>query len=124
MEQTDLLDMTYMYELAASEPRYIYDVVGIFLDTVPKGIADLEELIKNDGAIHAIYKQAHFLKSSTSVIKIKDVYQDICEITELGRHNVDDRPTMIQKVEHALANLNAAIPLLEEERRKCEAKMK
>jgi len=123
MDQSDLLDMTYMYELAASEPQYIFDVVGIFLETVPRGISELEELIKGDGTIQAIYKQAHFLKSSTSIIKIRDVYQDICEITELARANKDDRDTMTLKIDHALKNINAALPLLVEERRKCEQQM-
>jgi len=118
MESNELLDMTYMYELAANEPKYIYDVVSIFLETVPKGVAELEQMIKKNEPLMVVYKQAHFLKSSTSIIKVRDVYPDICVITELAKNNINDREEMIARIDHVISNLNESIPLLLEEKNK------
>lgn len=116
----EVLDLSYVYELASNEPAYIYDILGIFLDTVPKGIYNLEQSINDNNDLFIVYKNAHFLKSSTTVIKIGDLHENICKIADLARNKVDDRGEMLELITYIKADLDKAVPILIEEKNKNE----
>lgn len=85
MAQTPLLDLSYLYELSDNDPKYIYDVIEIFLDNTPPGMVTLGELIHGSDDYDAIYKQAHFLKSSASIVKVRDMFEKLNQIERIAR---------------------------------------
>src|SRR5690606_15747090 len=70
MQEQPLIDFSVLEEISGNDPGYISDVIEIFLGTMPEGLEKLEHLIKETDDWEATYKQAHFLKSSVSVIKV------------------------------------------------------
>jgi len=64
---------------------YKYELLGIFLDTMDDGLVKLKKHIKESGDMDATFKQAHALKSSAGVIKVKDMHAQLARIEELGR---------------------------------------
>lgn len=73
--------MNYLVET----PKYIYDVLSIFMGTVPEGLANLKRLVDEGNNLQEASKQAHALKSSVSIVKITDMYDRLLEIETLGR---------------------------------------
>lgn len=128
MEQQNLVDLTFLKELSGDDPQYMYDVLEIFIGTVPEGLEKLDNLISNTEDWEAIYKQAHFLKSSTGIIKIGDIYSQLEKTESLARKNMqlqkDDAeynkikqqvPTFIRSIR---STFNQAYPFLISERDK------
>jgi len=89
MEQAPLLDLSYLYELSGNDPKYIYDVIEIFLDSTPDGVAKLGELIRDTEDFDAIYKQAHSLKSSVGIVKVRDMFEKLGKIEEIARGDMN-----------------------------------
>ena len=82
-----LIDFDFLYNLAANDTNYVYDVIKLYLDTMPSGIEKLEQLIRVDGGYEVIQKQAHFLKSSASVVKVRSMHDNLIEIEMLARQH-------------------------------------
>lgn len=85
----DLVDFSYIEELAGNKPDYMRQVLTIFMDNTYPGVDVLEKLINEKADYEPISKQAHFLKSSVSMIKIKDMYDTLKEIEILGKEKRD-----------------------------------
>ena len=67
------------------DPKFISDVLTIFLETMPEGLDKLNNLIQDESDWDAISKQAHFLKSSTSVVKVGDMFDKLYDIEKLTK---------------------------------------
>ncbi len=80
-----LIDFSYLNELSDGDSKYLYELLDIFLGTTPDGLVKLEELIAEGKDWDATYKQAHFLKSSVGIVKIRDMHAHLLRIEELGR---------------------------------------
>ena len=90
---------------------YMFEITGIFLDTMQSGLPKLQDLINSGDDFDKIHKQAHYLKSSAGIIKIADNYENLIKIDTLsqmksGREEILDLFNSIQ------ANFNAALPEL------------
>jgi HPt (histidine-containing phosphotransfer) domain-containing protein len=118
MEQK-VLDLTFLYDLSGDDPQYIYDVITLFLEVVPEGIDKLEKVINETDDYEAIHKQAHFLKSSASIIKIKDIYEHLARIVSLAREHTG-KMEISEKMARIRANFDEALPLIAEEQKKCK----
>lgn len=112
-----LIDFGFLEELSGGDPVYKYEVLGIFLSTAPDGIKNLEDLIYNTNDFEAIFKQAHALKSSFSIIKVRDMYDMMAKIEELGRAG-EDKQAITELCEKALNTFKEAQPVLVAERAK------
>ncbi len=66
-----LVDFSFIYDMSDNDSVYVNEVATLFLKTVSDGLAKLEDLINNSDDFEQIRRQAHFLKSSANVIKIK-----------------------------------------------------
>jgi PAS domain S-box-containing protein len=84
-----LVDLSFLYDISDDDSSYIYDVIEIFLTTMPEGLEKLAQLINNTEDYDAIYRQAHFLKSSVSVVKVRDMYEYLGQIEYLGKEKKD-----------------------------------
>ncbi|OSZ82330.1 hypothetical protein CAP35_03420 [Chitinophagaceae bacterium IBVUCB1] len=80
-----LIDFSYLNELSGGDSKYLYELLDIFLGTTPDGLVKLEQLITETDDWDATYKQAHFLKSSVGIVKIRDMHAQLMRIEDLGR---------------------------------------
>jgi len=117
--ETPLVDVDFLYNLAANDPIYVYEVIKLYLDTMPAGLEKLEQSIKKANDFEVIQKQSHFLKSSASVVKVRGMYDNLIEIEILARQRTG-REEMEQKLDDILANFKEALPLITAERDKCK----
>lgn len=85
MATDPLIDFAFLDELSGGDSKYKYEVLNIFLSTTPEGINNLERLVKEQSDFEALYKQAHALKSSVSIIKIRGMYDGLATVEALGR---------------------------------------
>lgn len=84
-EEQPLVDFSYVEDLSGGKPEYMKQVLTIFTDNTYPGVDELERLIKANADYDQISKQAHFLKSSVGIIKIKDMYDTFKAIEMLGK---------------------------------------
>lgn len=80
-----IVDFSFLYDISDNDPQYINEVIKLFLNTMPDGLNKLEVLINDTEDWDAIYKQAHFLKSSASVVRIKNMFDDLAQIEVLAK---------------------------------------
>lgn len=85
----NLVDLSFLDELSGGDPKYKYDVLEIFMSTVPDGLNNLKRLVEEGKDLQEASKQAHALKSSVSIVKITDMYDRLLEIETLGREERD-----------------------------------
>lgn len=87
------VDFSTLEELSGGDPKYKYELLEIFLNTVGEGLANLQQLAEEGIDYDAIYKQAHALKSSAGIIKIKDMYDALLQVETIGRDIAEARTT-------------------------------
>lgn len=112
-----LIDLKFLQELSGGDAKYIYELLDIFLGTTPEGLETLEQLIRDANDWDATYKQAHFLKSSVGIVKIRDMHQQLARIEELGRKQ-EGSEEILQLLDKILATFREAHPILIAERDK------
>jgi len=117
--ETPIVDVDFLYNLAANDPLYVYEVIKLYLDTMPQGLDKLEQSIRKQGDYDVIQKQAHFLKSSASVVKVKGMYDNLIEIEILARQRTG-KDEMVELLDRILANFKEALPVITAERDKCK----
>jgi len=84
----ELVDYSFLEELSENDPQYIYNILDIFLGSVPEGMDNLKAYVSaNDW--ENIYKQSHALKSSFSIIKVSDMYDWLAGIESLAMNRSD-----------------------------------
>ena len=109
MGQAPLLDLSYLYELSGNDPRYIHDVIEIFLDNTPEGMTKLDELVRGTDDFDAIYKQAHFLKSSVSIVKVRDMYEKLNQMESIARTD-KNKQEIINLLDDIQVTFSEALP--------------
>jgi HPt (histidine-containing phosphotransfer) domain-containing protein len=114
-----LLDISFLYNLADNDNVYINEVIKLFLDNVPNGLAKLEKAINETDDFEVIQRQAHALKSSAGIIKIRGMYEDLVVIEGLARQQAG-KDEMLVKLNSILTNFKEALPLIEAEKKKNE----
>lgn len=110
-----ILDLSYLFEISGGDPVYIYEVLTLFIDTVPANLDALEKAIRETDDYELIHRQAHSLKSSASIIRIRDLYDNINRIDQLSRSQ-KGKAEIVACIENVIANFNKALPLIEAER--------
>lgn len=109
--ETPILDLKFLYDLSGNDAAYISQVIQIFLENVPDGIVKLEQLILDTEDHYAIERQAHLLKSSAGVVRIKNMHADLAQLEQLAKHHAG-RAEMAPLLERVIADFNEALPLL------------
>ena len=110
MEQ-DLVDLDFLYQISGKDPVYMYELITIFMEVVQPGVAKLKEIVAETNDFNAIHKQAHYLKSSAAIIKIKGIFEDLTRIVALAtEHKGKEEIEAITA--NIVANFNKAIPFL------------
>ncbi len=112
-----LIDMSYILDISGGDPMYMYDITGIFLETMATGLPKLKNLIEEGGDFEKIHKQAHYLKSSAGIIKIRDNYENLIRVDTLAQQktNIEEIAELFNSI---VANFEEALPQLNEIREK------
>ena len=118
---TPLLDMSFLYDLADNDSVYICEVIKLFLDNIPNGLIKLEQAIRETNDFETIQRQAHALKSSAGIIKVRGMYDGLATIEALARQQTG-KDKMIVNLDNILANFKEAISLIESEKKKNKPK--
>ncbi|WP_276133200.1 Hpt domain-containing protein [Polluticoccus soli] len=120
--QEPLIDFDFLREISGNDPEYMFEVIQIFLDSTPAGIRKLDEMIRDPKNWDDISKQAHSLKSSVSVIKIRGVFEQLAEIEGLTRQKQDLAETEKERVRELMraiaTTFGEAEPVLADEMNK------
>ncbi|GAA4460765.1 hypothetical protein GCM10023093_04040 [Nemorincola caseinilytica] len=115
-----ILDLDYLNEISGGDPKYVYEVLTLFVETFPAGLTNLETLIRETDDYDAIHKQAHTLKSSAGIVRIRGMFDDLSRIDMLAR-NKSNKEEIVARLDNILFNFNKAIPFIQAERVKCRA---
>ncbi len=109
--ENPLIDMSYILDISGGDPMYMYEITGIFLDTMLSGLPKLKELIEDGSDFEKIHKQAHYLKSSAGIIKVRNNYDNLIKIDTLSQMKADleEITTLFNSIE---TNFNEALPAL------------
>ena len=118
--QSELIDLSFLRDISDNDPNYIYDVLEIFLSSTPDGVNKLEHLVRTSSDYEAIYKQAHFLKSSVSIIKVRNMLETLTTIEGLAKKHTP-KEEIVPMMEEMLLTFREALPLLIEEKDKCKS---
>lgn len=112
-----IVDFSFLQEIADHNSEYIHEVLDIFLTTMPDGLRKLERLIAETEDFDGISKQAHFLKSSVGVVRVKGMYEHLAAIENMARQHRD-----LEEIRRIAAEITAlyraAHPLVLHEREK------
>lgn len=118
--QTELIDLSFLFDIAENDPVYIGDVLDIFLSTMPDGLKKLEVLIRESDDWEGTYRQAHFLKSSVSVVKVRDMFDRLATIERLAKDR-EDREQIVRLLDEIIITFAEAHPIIIAEKEKYRA---
>jgi hypothetical protein len=115
--ETPVIDLSYLHSISGNDSKYMYEVLNLFLSTVPESLAKLEKLVKETDDFDAIHKQAHGLKSSFSIVKVGNIFDDIAAIVLLGRQG-SGKDEIEERLDRVMTTFSTALPLITAERDK------
>ncbi len=111
----NIVDFSYLNDLSGGDPAYIKEVLNLFLGTMPDGLKQLGRLVREGSDYDGIYRQAHFLKSSVSVIRVRNMFDNLTKLEALAKAKAA-KEEMMPIMEDLETTYNAAHPILLTER--------
>lgn len=117
--QEQTVDFSFLYEIANNDPDYIYEVLQLFMETFAAGLSNLENLIPVNERFEEICRQAHYLKSSVSVVKIESIFQNLANMEALAKEKTEAQKIrkLIEETRHIFEQAN---PVILAEMEKCK----
>jgi HPt (histidine-containing phosphotransfer) domain-containing protein len=82
------IDMSVLEGLIDDDPSIIKPIIELFLTNVPETIEKMNLYYKLEDWEN-LYKTAHYLKSSISVIKVDTLYESVLEIERKAKNQVE-----------------------------------
>lgn len=115
--QDSILDLSFLHELSDGDPVYMFEIIVLYLDSMPSGLVHLAALIDGGLAYDDIQKQAHFLKSSANIVKVTGIHGHLVEIEKIARSGsgIEYLRTKMDEVKNIFSE---ALPLIEAEKEK------
>ncbi|MBA3827731.1 MAG: Hpt domain-containing protein [Taibaiella sp.] len=117
-----LIDFSFLYEISYGDASCFVEIIDIFLTSVPDAVRKLHDLIHDTDDWEETSRQAHFIKSSVSVVKVRDMYDTLGLIEKLAKEK-RDKDEMVRLFGTVEATLNESYPVLEAEKVKNVALM-
>jgi len=130
MSDSPIVDFSFVYEVAEDDNKYSYELISLYLKTVDAGLVKLDELIRNTDDFEAMYKQAHYLKSSSKIVQVRNMYDNLYAVERLAVEERDkkdgphDKNAMIRILDVMTDTFREAKPVLEAEIKKVHAAIK
>jgi HPt (histidine-containing phosphotransfer) domain-containing protein len=78
-EDNTTVDMSMLQELVGDDISIIKPIIDIFLDNMPATIENLNRFYELKDW-DSLYKSAHYIKSSVSVIRVDEIYNAATDI--------------------------------------------
>jgi len=93
------IDLSFLYDISGNDESYINTMIQTFLENMPASIKKVDDDLEARDW-DALYKSAHYAKSSLSVVKINEVYDAIIEIEKNALHktNLHLLPELVKTV--------------------------
>ena len=109
----EIVDFSYVMELAGDKPDYIRQVLTIFMENTPPGLKELERLVQGKKDWDKISKQAHFLKSSVGIVKVNGMHERLQQIESLAKEK-KDRDVIVRLLDEIVATFSVAEEIIKE----------
>jgi len=103
----DVVDFSYVMELGGNKPDFIRQVLTIFMENTPPGLKELEQYIRHGKSWEKISKQAHFLKSSVTIVRIKGMHERLQQIETLAKEK-KDKGVIVQLLDEIMITFEEA----------------
>jgi PAS domain S-box-containing protein len=84
-----IVDLSMLHAVAGDDPAYIREILDLYLQTMPGGLAQLSDLVAEGNNWEAASHQAHFLKSSAGIIRVYSMYEVLADIEHKARQQQD-----------------------------------
>ena len=94
-QESDVVDFSYVMELGGTKPEFIRQVLTIFMENTPPGLKELETFVRKGKNWDKIFKQAHFLKSSVGIVKVKGMHERLQQIETLAREKKNKKEIIV-----------------------------
>lgn len=85
---TQLLDLSYIYELAGDKEDYVQQVLSIFMENTPRHITELGQFIAQQDWPQ-VAAQAHLLKSSVGIVRINGLAERLKTMEQNAYEHAD-----------------------------------
>jgi hypothetical protein len=125
MPDAPIVDFSFVYDVAEDDNKYSFELISLYLNTVDAGMIKLEDLVRNTNDFEAIYKQAHYLKSSSKIVQVRNMYDNLLIVERLAVAQRDakghDKSEIIALLDSMLSTFHEAKPVLEAEIKKLQA---
>jgi CheY-like chemotaxis protein/HPt (histidine-containing phosphotransfer) domain-containing protein len=82
------VDLSYLNELASNDVAYCKTMINLFLENMPATLQRMEEC-NHKADWEGVYRQAHYAKSSLSVIKVSKLHTQALQLENTARLNKD-----------------------------------
>jgi HPt (histidine-containing phosphotransfer) domain-containing protein len=109
-----LLDLDFLIHLSGNDKTYISQVIQIFLENIPDGVKKLEHLVLETDDYYQIERQAHLLKSSAGIVKVRGMFDNLAKMEQLAKGKTG-KEEIITRLHEVLENFKLALPLLQAE---------
>jgi len=103
------VDFAYLEDMAEGNQEFFKQVLAVFMDNTPAGLQKLEAMVVAKEDFESIKKQAHFLKSSFSIVQVIGMRERLQEIETLAGKE-QNREIIEQATREAVAVFNQAEP--------------
>lgn len=93
------VDLTMLYDVSDNDESYILTMIQTFLENMPQTIYKIENSLQEKDW-DALFKSAHYAKSSLSVIKISDMldWASQVEVNARKRTNLETLPELVADI--------------------------
>jgi hypothetical protein len=112
-----ILDLDYLDSISGNDAKFKHEVLDIFLSNTPQAVQELNDLIFNTNDLEAIYKQAHYLKSGFSVIRVSNVMDLLINIEKMSKDE-GEIAVIREKMDELNKKFLQALPLIISEKDK------
>lgn len=84
------VDLSFLNNLAGSDLSYIKTMIHLFIENTPNSLILIKESFA-EGRMEHFQKNLHNLKSSLSVVKVKEMYDIVLQLEEQSKQVTDEK---------------------------------
>lgn len=97
------IDLGLLYEISGNDEAFIKTMIQTFLENLPETFQKIETNI-HANKWDEVSRSAHYAKSSLSVVKVRDLYDDMLQLETDARHksNLAAIPNMFKRSQQKL----------------------
>jgi CheY-like chemotaxis protein len=104
------VDVSMLYDISGNDESYINMMVQTFLENMPNTLKKIEQSLHEEDW-DAVYRAAHYAKSSLSVVKISEMFDAIItiEVNAKNKTNLDTIAPLLKNVQESFVLAEQAL---------------